>query len=254
MSVERGSVRVIVARPLVRVFAILLACGGALSAQPVAPQRLTRESVTLSDGSVLRYGLSLPEGYDASAEEPRPLVLVLHPGTRGEYYGASFMQSIVEPGLRAWNAVMVAPDVQDRSWSTPRSERTLVELVERIIEEHAIDRARVLVTGFSMGGAGTWYLAARHPELFTGAIVMAGSPGRDDAARISIPIYLIHSPDDEVVPFSAAEGAYYALAERKHAVEMRVLPGLSHGMMGAYVPSLRLAGGWMMERWLGDRR
>jgi fermentation-respiration switch protein FrsA (DUF1100 family) len=100
-----------------------------------------------------------------------------------------------------------------------------------------------------MGGRGTWYMAARHGDVFTGAIVMAGSPDDQDIARMSIPIFLIHSPDDEVVPFGPAEDAYTALAARGHPVEMRVLPGASHYMMGAYVPVLRVAGRWMLERW-----
>jgi predicted peptidase len=40
-----------------------------------------------------------------------------------------------------------------------------------------VDRARVLITGFSMGGRGTWYMAARHADLLTGVIVMATEPG-----------------------------------------------------------------------------
>jgi predicted peptidase len=149
---------------------------------------------------------------------------------------------------------MVAPDVPDRSWATDRSERAVLALVEDAVSRHRIDPTRVLVTGFSMGGRGTWYLAARHPELFTGAIVMAGSAGEADLAAVSIPVYLIHSPDDEVVPFAAAEEAYGALTARGQPVELRVLPGYSHFMMGAYVPALRLAGSWMLDRWSSDNR
>ena len=158
----------------------------------------------------------------------------------------------MEPALRAWGAVIVAPDVPDRSWATARSEGALLALVEYVFGEHAIDPERVLVTGFSMGGRGTWYMAARHPELFTGAIVMAGSPGEEEVASMATPLYLIHSPDDEVVPFGPAEEAYRALAGRGHPVEMRVVPGLSHYMMGAYVPALRAAGNWMLAQWLSS--
>jgi predicted peptidase len=119
---------------------------------------------------------------------------------------------------------------------------------------HRIDRSRILVTGFSMGGGGTWYLAARRPELFTGAIIMAGSPRGADLAAVRMPVYIIHSPDDEVVSFAGAEEAYTTLSARGHQVEMRVLPGYGHYMMGAYVPALRLAGAWMLERWTANAR
>jgi predicted peptidase len=122
------------------------------------------------------------------------------------------------------------------------------------VAEHAIDRTRVLVTGFSMGGRGAWHMVARHPALFAGAIVMAGSPGAEDVARVATPLYLIPSPSDEVVPFEPVEEAYTGLRERGHPIELRVLPGASHYMMGAYVPALRLAGEWMLARWLEDAR
>jgi predicted peptidase len=227
-----------------------LQVGDAL-AQTSAPPAVVETALALADGTTLRYGISVPAGADG---EPRPLVLVLHPGGRAEYYGSSFMQSIVEPALRSWGAVMVAPDVPDRSWATARSERAVVALLEDVMARHRIDPARILVTGFSMGGGGTWYLAARQPELFTGAIVMAGSARSADLAAVRMPIYLIHSPDDEVVPFAGAEEAYRTLSARGHPVELRVLPGYGHYMMGAYVPALRLAGSWMLQRWSEDSR
>lgn len=228
---------------------VLTALAVARVVAQVAPtQVVERTTFTLSDGSTMRYGIALPVGYERSGPA-RPLVLVLHPGGRDVYYGASFMRGIVEPALRSWGAVMVAPDVPDRTWSTAWSDRAVLELIEHVMAEYEIDRMRVLVTGFSMGGGGTWYLASRHPEVFTGAIVMAGSAGQDAIATVRIPIYLIHSPDDDTVPFGQAEAAYRALAARGHPVEMRVLPGVSHYMMAAYTPPLRLAGNWILERW-----
>lgn len=227
---------------------------GHTEAQVAAPPTIEETSLDLGDGTVMRYAVARPADYDGAADDPRPLVLALHAGGRAPYYGSDFMQGIVEPALRSWGAVIVAPDVPDRSWATRSSERAVLALLEQVMSEYAIDRARVLVTGFSMGGRGTWYLAARHGDVFTGAIVMAGAPNDEDIARMSIPLYLIHSPDDEVVPFGPAEEAYTALAARGHPVEMRVLPGASHYMMGAYVPLLRVAGRWMLERWGTEAR
>jgi predicted peptidase len=232
--------------------AVLALNGGHVHAQTSSPPVVVDTELVLSDGTTLRYGISAPA--DADGNELRPLVLVLHPGGRWEYYGSSFMQSIVEPALRSWGAVMVAPDVPDRSWATARSESAVVALIEDVKSRYSIDPARILVTGFSMGGGGAWYLAARRPGLFAGAIVMAGSPRGADLAAVRVPIYVIHSPDDEVVSFADAEEAYRTLSARGHPVEMRVLPGYGHYMMGAYVPSLRLAGSWMLERWSESRR
>ena len=238
-------------RPSTLASILLVALVTPLAGQDGAPPQVTESTLALGDGSSLRYAISVPDTDDGSAGVPRTLVLALHPGGRSPGYGSSFMRSIVEPALRSWEAVMVAPDVPDRSWSTPRSEGAVLTLVQHVLERHAIDRGRILVTGFSMGGRGTWYLAARHPEVFTGAIVMAGSPGEGDVEALTgTPLYLIHSPQDEVVPYEPVEAAYLELAGRDHPVEIRVLPGASHYAMGAYILPLRLSGEWMLARWL----
>jgi predicted peptidase len=228
--------------------AVMLVAGAPLASQTVAASAVTETALELPDGTSVRYAIALPDGYDR-AGAPRPLVLALHPGGRTEYYGSSFMQGVVEPALRTWGAVIVAPDVPDRNWESARSERVVLALLEHVLASYATDREQVLVTGFSMGGGGAWYMAARHPEVFDGAIVIAGSPEEGDVASLAVPIYLIHSPDDEVVPFAGAETAYESLAARGHPVELRVLPGRTHFQMGAYVPALRVAGSWMLERW-----
>ena len=108
----------------------------------------------LDDGREMRYGLSVPTDYDASADEAHPLILALHPGGRAPYYGSSFMQSIVEPALRGWEAVIVAPDVPSRSWSDRESESAVLALVDQVMKTHSIDPTQILITGFSMGGGG----------------------------------------------------------------------------------------------------
>ena len=147
-----------------------LAAQGAQSTSglQLGPPTVEETTLPLGDGSEVRYAIALPDGYDRAEAEPRALVLALHPGGRSAYYGSWFLQTIVEPALRSWGAVMIAPDVPDRSWATTRSEQAVLALIEHVRSEHSVDPARVLVTGFSMGGRGTWHMAAHRPEVFTG--------------------------------------------------------------------------------------
>lgn len=228
----------------------LLPFPASLLAQPSGAPGVTESVFVLESGAEMRYAISLPAGYAETPETPRPLVLALHPGGRSVYYGSWFMQSIVEPALRDWDAVIVAPDVPARSWSVPESERAVLALLADVAARHAIDPDRVLVTGFSMGGAGTWYFAARNPDLFTGAIAVAARPAEDRLDSFGqMPLYLIHSPDDEVVPYGPVEDAALELEARGSAVELLRLPGATHYMMGAYVGPIRRAGEWIRERW-----
>jgi predicted peptidase len=144
---------------------------------------------------------------------------------------------------------MIAPDVPGRSWIEPVSEQAVLGLVAAMIGEFAIDTRRVLVVGFSMGGAGTWHLSARHPDRFTAAIIMAGRTEEPVAALARTPTYVIHSRNDEVVPFGQAEERARALEKLGRPIRFDALSGVSHYEMGSYVEALARGGRWVTERW-----
>jgi predicted peptidase len=117
-------------------------------------------------GHVL-YAISIPKGYDTS--RPAPLVLVLHPGgERMRYYGAAYARLLVEPALRDLQPIILAPDCPWSSWGDPAAEKMVMTLVDETMRGYAIDRTRVLVTGFSMGGRGTWFMASPRRHLHRG--------------------------------------------------------------------------------------
>ena len=124
----------------------------------------------------------------------------------------------------------------------------MIALLDAVMEQYAIDRDRILVTGFSMGGRGTWYMASRHPDLFTAAIPMAARSDSDDAEQVGdMPVFIIHAREDEVVPFAPAEQLAREMEERGQTVSFMALDGVGHFQMGA--PPLRAAGEWVVERW-----
>jgi predicted peptidase len=119
-----------------------------------------------------------------------------------------------------------------------------------LMKEHTIDRKRVLVVGFSMGGRGTWFMAAHHANLFTAAIPMAASVVDESVEGLGrIPTYIIHSRGDQVVPFAPAERNAQALEKLGRAVKFEALPDLTHYDMRGYVPALGRAVKWIGERW-----
>tara|TARA_B100001123_G_scaffold26623_2_gene28684 strand:+ start:12240 stop:13004 length:765 start_codon:yes stop_codon:yes gene_type:complete len=222
---------------------------------------ITHDTFSTPDGAEMTYAISLPTttSTDSGAIDPLPLILALHPGgARTPYYGSSFMQSIVEPAFRSWNAIIIAPDAPTRSWATDESDRAVIALIRQVMTQHAVDPERVLVTGFSLGGRGTWFFATRHADLFTGAIPMAGpvdegvldAIGTMQLDRLAaMPIHIVHSRDDERVAFQPAAEAAERLKEQGNPVELTALSGIGHFAMGAYISSLRIAGDWMMEQW-----
>ena len=114
---------------------------------------------------------------------------------------------------------MVAPEVLEKTehgWTDPSdTERFVMDLIEAVIRTEKIDRNRVVLTGHSMGGYGTWTLGAIYADVFAGLAAFAGAPTctrTSAAAPISgvaegvlpnlrnVPIFVYQSGDDQNVP------------------------------------------------------
>jgi dipeptidyl aminopeptidase/acylaminoacyl peptidase len=183
--------------------------------------------------------------------KPRPLLLALHyGGPVTPETGTEFAELLVLPALKGLGAVILAPNCPGRGWRDPVSEEALLALLAAAKKTRNIDDRRVVVLGFSMGGAGTYWLAARHPELFSAAIPVAGAPGPDDLeAGGRVPLFIIHGENDEVVPVGQAQAAFKALRKGPASVRLDIVPGLTHYQTAAYVPALYKAAGWLKGIW-----
>jgi predicted peptidase len=235
---------------VLRVFVVALALQAVLPAQEL-PQTRGMHALQLDvpGGNPVLYAVSVPDGYRSST--PAPLVIVLHPGgQRTRYYGGDFMRRVVEPALRQLKAIMIAPDCSGRDWADASCEQPVLTLIDRATRSYNVDRTRVLVVGYSMGGRGTWHMAARHPELFTAAIPMAASTRGMTIDQLGRqPTYVIHSREDEVVPFEPAEENAAALKKLKRDVEFEAVDDFTHFDMVSYVDALQRAGRWVAGRW-----
>jgi len=198
-----------------------------------------------------RYTIALPATY--TGREATPLVLALHyGGPVTPFFGKDILAGLVEPALRELGAIIVAPDCQHGNWTNPHSESEIIALLEHLQAHYPIDAHRTLLTGYSLGGAGTWYLAARNQDRFAAAIPLAGWPQPDSAAvEWKIPLYAIHSRWDEVVPCECTEQMVKQLRDRGVAVELVLLDGISHYEVERFVEPLRAALPWIRRAWGG---
>ena len=223
----------------------------ALQGQPAASAIQQRSLRVPELERTLLYGISIPNDYDS--HQAVPLVLALHPGANGRptpYYGSVFMRQIFGPALNGLRPIIVAPDCLGGDWTDPVAEKSVLALLKSVLDEYAIDRRRILVTGFSMGGHGTWFMESRHADLFTAAIIIAGSARSEPLERLAtIPTYVIHSRDDQVVPFEPAQRTAEELEKMGRPLKFEALEGLGHFEMGGYINAIRRAGQWVAERW-----
>jgi predicted peptidase len=195
------------------------------------------------------YAISVPPNYSAST--PAPLVLALHFGVGGGSAtgaGGSVLDILVGPGLASLGAIIVAPDSVRGNWSTPENEKAVTALLDAVTARYAVDKKKIAVTGFSMGGSGSWHFAQKFPDIFSAAIPIASRPP-ESAAGWKLPVFAIHSRDDEVAPFAPADARITELQKAGVTARMIALTGISHYETSRFQDALRQAAPWLLEVW-----
>lgn len=175
----------------------------------------------------LKYLLFLPEGYE-QGDKKWPLILFLHgAGESGDNLSKVKIHGppkIVEKKAD-FPFIEVSPQSPGRGWNVD----ALKGLLDEVMHDYRVDRDRVYLTGLSMGGFGTWSLAAAHPEYFAAIapICVGGNPS--DAAKLkSLPIWVFHGAKDEVVPLDRSQQMVDALKEAGADVKFTVYPDAHH--------------------------
>lgn len=158
----------------------LLALKKELEGKAKTPTTLThipvvRGYVSKIDGSVQPYGLKVPVTYLTGDDKRRRLDFWLH--GRGDTLneiafidgqsraGGTFLPDdafVLDPYGRFMNAFKFAGEVD--VW----------EGLDHAAKHYPIDRNKLAMRGFSMGGAGAWHLGAHHPDKFASVNPGAG--------------------------------------------------------------------------------
>jgi predicted peptidase len=101
--------------------------------------------------------------------------------------------------------------------------------VELVTSSYQVNRNRIYLIGYSMGGYGTWRTAARHPELFAAIVPIGGDGDANDAKLLaSIPLWAFHGANDNVVPVDASERMINAVQAAGGKPMLTVLPDAGH--------------------------
>ena len=228
------------------ILALVIAPFGFLLPRSSKSSRLIQETFK---SERYRYTLFLPDGY--SDEQAVPFVLVLHYGGHGApYYGKAILVDLVEPALRELGAIFVSPDCPAEDWTQPESVQFVLALLDHVQKEYNIDEERILVTGYSLGGIGTWYLASHYPERFTAAIVMAGLPTSEEfGTHWQVPIYVIQGCEDELFPLEFTTKFVTNLEEKGVDITYRILEGVTHYESNRYIGPLKDTVPWIFKAW-----
>src|SRR5947208_1343242 len=156
---------------LLRMFALGFV---ALTANGATAARFLNRTVRVN-GIEYRYVVSVPG--DWTATKTWPIVLFLHGsverGDDGVAQSKIGLGNAVKLHPERFPAIVVMPQCRpDTSWDSPAMEAQIIAALDASAKEFNGDPQRTYLTGFSMGGYGTWLIAAKHPERFAALAVV----------------------------------------------------------------------------------
>jgi hypothetical protein len=125
------------------------------------------------DGSFQPYAIHVPADYDPKGE-PRRLEVVLH-GRDGKLTEATFLAGHdgrkVGPDEKALVLEVYGRGNNAYRWA---GEADVFEAIDAVKAGYRVDERRIVLRGFSMGGAGAWHLGLHHPSAWCSVEAGAG--------------------------------------------------------------------------------
>ena len=140
-----------------------------------------RGYVSRLDGSVQPYGLVVPESYAKDGQRKYRLDFWFH--GRGETLSEVNFLRDREKNVGTFappDAIVLHPYGRYCNANKFAGEVDALEALDSVRRRYPIDDDRIVVRGFSMGGASTWHLAVHYPEPLGGR--QSGCGFRRDAA------------------------------------------------------------------------
>lgn len=168
--------------------------------------------------------INLPQSYRSG--QTWPLVVFLHgSGDRGN--DIADLQAL-KPFQLKLPAIVAAPQcLPSCSWEP----QAVARFIENLASRYSVDRDRIYLVGYSMGGYGTWRTAATYPELFAAIVPICGGGEPENASTLAgIPVWTFHGAEDKVVPVAQTEGMVDSIRNAGGQPQLTILHHAGHGI------------------------
>jgi poly(3-hydroxybutyrate) depolymerase len=191
-------------------------------------------------GEIMPYHLYVPTGY--TGRNPLPLVVALHGrgGNEDVFFRLETLRTLAEER----RYLVVAPlgyrvdgrygagTTQDPAVRRRRalSEADVMNVLDLVRKQYAVDNDRIYLLGHSMGAGGVWHLGVKFPDRWAALACFSGFGTPEDEVHMKhIPQLVVHGSADAAVPVSDSR-AMVAEMKRLGVVHQYIeVPGGDHG-------------------------
>jgi predicted peptidase len=177
-----------------------------------------RRSVTLRL-TTIDYRVYIPVGYDPAKKYP--VILYLHGrGARGndneKQIGGAHLGSVIQLFEMKYmeryrSFIAVFPQTRSSWFGDPAEEA--IKALDQTVREFNGDPQRIYLAGASLGGYGSWYLAAKYPNKFAAVVPLSGgvvTPNVQPLASLKslmpAEMFALYSAPDPYAAFAKAVG------------------------------------------------
>jgi predicted peptidase len=178
-----------------------------------------------------KYVVYVPKDY--RKDKAYPVILFLHGS--GESGTDGIKQTQVGLGkaiksIESFPFLVVFPQSHERTWKADSKDgKRAMAILAEVEKNWKVDAKRVYLTGLSMGGYGTWSLAAAHPTRWAAIAPVCGGGNPADAAKIkSIPVWCFHGDADKAVSVEKSRAMIKALKDVGAEPKYDEYPGVGH--------------------------
>jgi predicted peptidase len=185
-----------------------------------------------SDGKEAKYVLFVPHDY--KADKAYPVILFLHgsgeSGSDGKKQAGQGLGNAIKKREKDFPFIAIFPQSQKRTWKADSDDsKRALEILELVQKEYKTDPKRIYLTGLSLGGYGTWALAAKYPDRWAAIVPICGGGDRADAGKIkNIPCWCFHGDADNAVKVDRSREMMEALKKAGGEPKYTEYPGVGH--------------------------
>jgi predicted peptidase len=193
---------------------------------------LLDRTFTDADGQEAKYVLFVPRDYNG--DKAYPLILFLHgagetgaDGKRQTYVGFGPVLRMQE---KSFPCFVLMPQSHGKTWQADSKDgQRALAMLDAVQKEYKIDDKRLYLTGLSMGGFGTWSLAAKYPDRWAAIVPICGGGDPSKAESIkNIPCWVFQGDADQSVSVDHSRKMVQALKDAGGMPHYTEYAGIGH--------------------------